>query len=827
MSFDYRKFLINPKSDTESFSSFMNDMVEKPRSFLYTSPSLVADAIRSFGYQIVVKSGEPVINYSIFTDPFSDGINAIYGQEFCVDKILDIVDSADQEAVPRRGIILVGPPSSGKTNIIDMVTRGLEEYTRREDVKVCTFSIVFEQDGKKFVYNSPFMHHPILLIPITSKHEGKIVYPRREFLNELEIMHPDFMIPNYYKNATLDKVTLNMLDYLVNSYGESYSDILEKYIRVERTNFSIAQGRGIANIDDMKKLSASVKAIRIGASFQNILDNFIPGLDVYTYEGSLVSSNRGILHIHDAFSKINDEDKYRPLLMLLGSGKISVEATQTFLDTTVFITTNLEEMKNLEGELTSKKLLDRVEKVPVNYLVDANSEMEILERDIVAIKDKYDIDPNLVRIASYYAIMTRLFPPLRTIEELPKNWSDEKKDLYRSLPTEKKMIIYSSQSRDPIKTIRSLPPLHPFRNECTKLGIDLEDVDSYKDKVYRNDKALTLEESGLFSNEEIKMIDDEFMRLLIREHQVDEGKYGMSVRQLQNIMRDTIASSDGRKITVNQFIRQLTKIVTEGSSVHYWLRDEHIQAMSDNMPMQDRFIGEDAFDGTDGVYGNYSDLIQVVAALYNAIIKKEITIAAVNRDPEKIEKDLRRYVQYVLLHRASKNKSFSKVLVEQYSFIDPIRGTKVDYCDTDFMASIESILLHKKITMKQREDFRDGMADKFYKLKDSGELKIKEGFTVFSSSDDNFKFCFAQEYSALLSHSRLMEDIDINQLEEGFYHKYNSPARYKKCNESIRKLVEMVINNMVRNNGYSEDMALETIIYALTEHVIDFSEILN
>jgi len=828
MNFDYKKFLVNPKSDSETFSEFMKNMVENPKVYLYTSPSLVSDAIRSFGYKIVVRSGEPVINYDIFSDPFSDGINAIYGQEFCIDKILDIVDSADQESVPRRGIILVGPPSSGKTNIIDMITRGLEEYTRKENVKVCSFSIIFEDDGKKFIYRSPFMHHPILLIPITSENKGKIIYPRKEFLTELENNNNEFSIPNYYKNATLDKVTLNILDHLILSSGMTYSEILENYIFVDRTNFSIAQGRGIANIDDMKKLIAQTKSIRIGSSFKEILDKFIPGMDIYTYEGSLVSSNRGILHIHDAFNKEKTEDAYRPLLMLLGSGKISVEATQTFLDTTVFITTNLEEMSNLEEELTSKKLLDRVEKVPVNYLIDANSEMEILNRDMVVIKDKYDIDPNLIRVASYYSVMTRLFPTKKTDSDLPKNWTQEKKDFYKILPPEKKLLIYSSQCRDPIKTINSLPPLHQFKNECSKLGIDLNNPESYKDKVHINSDAIPLEETGLFSNEQIKMVDDEFMRILIRENKMSEGKYGMSVRQLQNVMRDTIASSDGRKVTVPQFIKQLTKIVIEGSTVHYWLNDKYISQMTNNLTIEERMIGDIIFDETDGMYGDYAEMIDLVTALYNEIIKKEIIIASVNRDPKKIEVDLRRYLQYVLLYRASNNKSFSKVLIDKFSFIDPIKGSRVDSYDSKFMQSIESILYSKNIASdEQCEDFRNSMAEKFFKLKDSGELKIGENNSIINSSNDGLKLCFAQEYSSLLSHNRVMDDININLLEEAFYYKYNSPSKYNKCTTRIREMVDMIINNMIKNNGYSKDMALETVIYALTEQVINFAEILS
>ena len=128
-----------------------------------------------------------------------------------------------------------------------------------------------------------------------------------------------------------------------------------------------------------------------------IITKYLPDLDLYQYNGSLVSSNRGILHIHDAFDVATESvliQKYKPLLLLLGSGTINIESTQIPLDNITIMTTNLEEMKNLEKYLTSVKLLDRIEKIPVNYLIDVNAEIDLLKRDIHGYKKDYDIDPN-------------------------------------------------------------------------------------------------------------------------------------------------------------------------------------------------------------------------------------------------------------------------------------------------------------------------------------------------------------------------------------------------------------------------------------------------
>jgi len=527
--------------------------------------------------------------------------------------------------------------------------------------------------------------------------------------------------------------------------------------------------------------------------------------------------------VHDAFGKSSSSENYRPLLMLLGSGKIAIESTQTSLDTTVVMTTNLEEMAHLEKELTSSKLMDRIEKVPVNYLLDSNAEMDILKRDMKTFEGKYDIDPNLHRIASYYSVLTRLFPP--SARSFPDDWSDDKVVFYQALTPEQKLFIYNCQSTDPLKTIDTLPPLHTFRSEAVKLGIDLSDPSTFIDKIHTRKDVISLEESGVFSNRELKLIDDDFMRTVRKENYPEEGKYGMSVRQLQNVIRDTAASSDGTKITVNQLLRQLRRIVeAEGRNVHYWLRDNYISTLCQDT--RERFIGHELVEEGMGNYGCYESAINIVTALYNEIIAREITIATVDRDPAKIEKDLRKYVQHILLYRAAKNRQFQKRMLEKFTFVDPTTGVKVDRCNLEFMGSIEKVIASD---IDDIDEFRDEIANKFFKLKNSGELKIDDSKSVVSSKDDNFEFCFSLEHSKLLSHRKSMEGIDIEKLEDSFFLKLNSKKKYEQMAEKypkITNLTELIINNMCRNNGYSKEMALDTIVYALNNGTILFEEII-
>jgi predicted Ser/Thr protein kinase len=385
MNFDYKNIFSNYKKKNLSFSKFIDILIKEPLGALQTSSSLIADAIKYFGIEIVIRSGVPMISYKIFEDVFFNGINAVFGQEYCIKHVVDIIESMGKESTPNRGIVLVGPPASGKTNIVDLISNAMEEYTNHHDMKLYSFYLEFGDQDKngKVEMRSSFNHNPILLIPTVLKTEGGISHPRREvfeYINMIRGEQEKLFIPAYYHYATIDKRILDILDDLLvqpENEGKSLFDILDEYVRIEEISFSNAQAKGIANIDDMKQLPVRTSPDEISKDSRSVLQKHLTGAYNYRYTGAMISANRGLLHIHDAFGigegSKPSETEYKPLLMLLGSGKVSLESTQASVDTTVILTTNIEEMELLDKQLTSSKLLDRIERVPVNYLLDAYS----------------------------------------------------------------------------------------------------------------------------------------------------------------------------------------------------------------------------------------------------------------------------------------------------------------------------------------------------------------------------------------------------------------------------------------------------------------------
>jgi len=830
--FNFDRILGYSKKRSLSFREFVDEAVNNPQQCLHTSSSLITEAVKHFGYEIIVRSGEPTINYRIFEDPFSNGINEVCGQEFCAKQIIDVIESVGKESGPSRGIILVGPPASGKTNIVDLICQALEEYSKLPSVKLYSFFFCFSDGHEQRLEIRPaFAQNPILLFPTVLEQNNELIHPRQEFfeflLNKQNQSSNTIRIPTYYQHAALDKHSMNILQALLENprnQGKSLSAIIEQYVRVEEIEFSNALARGIANIDDMRQLKVHTNPMSISEQLGTMLAEHLPGMNMAQYEGALVSANRGLLHIHDAFTTGSEEgatqDEYKPLLMLLGSGKASIESTQAAIDTTVIITTNIEEMQLLERQLTSSKLLDRIEKIPVNYLLDANSEMDILRRDMANMRKQYDVDPNLLRVAAYYSVMTRLLPPLE--ERLPEDWSSAKKKLFLSITPEQKLFIYAAQSEDPVSTIRNLPFWHPFRNEAAKLDINIKVPSSYAHLIAKRTGCVPLEQTGLFTNEHLKLIDDAFMRELWNQHYPNEGKNGISVRQLQNIMRNTIVASDGSKIHVGTFLSQLKKVFVQGPAIHHWLNIGAKQN-KDREPIAPRAIGPVVLSEGEGGYGDYRGLVKVLQAVYFTIIRKEIIVCTVDRDPDEIALDLRRYLQHTLLATAAENHTFAHIMIPKFTYVDSGTGEKVDKPDERFMASMEQILAHPGTYAIYRRE----IAQRFLELQNSGELMLEEGKSAIASRGDNLLTCFGNEYTHLLSHRRTIEGIDPERLKEAFVQKRNSPDDFETHSVEIKIFTQTVMNNMIKRYNYSERNALDTIIFALRKDIIKFEEIIS
>jgi hypothetical protein len=240
-------------------------------------------------------------------------------------------------------------------------------------------------------------------------------------------------------------------------------------------------------------------------------------------------------------------------------------------------------------------------------------------------------------------------------------------------------------------------------------------------------------------------------------------------------------------------------------------------------PIPMRFVGEMRFAEGEGDYGDFKGLAKVTQAIYNRIIRREITECTVNRDPEDIALDLRRYLQHALLAKAHENRAFAHIMIPRFSFVDPSSGEKVDRPDANYLVSIEQILAPER----SPEDFRREIAQRFLDLQASGELTLEDARPVISSRRDEVLATFSSEYARLLSHRRTTGEIGAEQLTEAFFQKRRDPDKYEALPRTVRDFGETIIMNMERRFHYSKQSALDTILFAIRKEIVDFSMIIS
>jgi hypothetical protein len=289
-------------------------------------------------------------------------------------------------------------------------------------------------------------------------------------------------------------------------------------------------------------------------------------------------------------------------------------------------------------------------------------------------------------------------------------------------------------------------------------------------------------------------------------------------------MRNTISNSDGRSIVVNALMDELENVVREGNRLHHWLKVEKDYVRSNAKRVAPREVGGIRFEEGEADYGDFPGLIKVVRSLYHLIIEKEIITATVDRDPIKTEDDLRKYVQHVLLAQAVDNKAFSHIMVPRFSYLDPQTGTKVDTPDQEFLKSIENVLTPEGETSV---DFGGHISRTYFEALDSSRLSLETGRTLINSRKDRFLKIFEKEFQTLLSHRRTEDGLDGRDLTKAFYHKRHSAEDYLNLDIEVRHFAETILGNLGQHFGYSPKIALDTIVYALRQNIVDFSKILN
>jgi serine protein kinase len=297
----------------------------------------------------------------------------LFGLDKPLEQLVDYFASAARRLeVRKRILLLMGPVGGGKSTIVTLLKRGLERYTRTPDGAVYA------------IKGCPMHEEPLHLLPEPL---------RKELYDEHGI----------YVEGDLCPACRQMLE---DRYQGRIEDVL-----VHRIVFSEKNRVGIGTFSpsdpksqDISELTGSIDLAAIGQY----------GVEsdprAYRFDGELNIANRGLMEFVEML-KCDEKFLYGLLTLSQEQSIKTGRFAMIYADEVIISHTNETEYNNFIANKRAEALHDRIILVKVPYNLRVSEEVRIYEKLLreSAIRDVH-IAPNTLRVASMFAVLSRLQP---------------------------------------------------------------------------------------------------------------------------------------------------------------------------------------------------------------------------------------------------------------------------------------------------------------------------------------------------------------------------------------------------------------------------------
>ncbi|WP_186579354.1 PrkA family serine protein kinase [Aquibacillus kalidii] len=363
---DILKKVQNYREDQEKlkWEGTLADYLEllKERPYLAQSAhSRVYNMIKHKGVEEV----EGRKHYKFFEDQ-------LYGLEEPLEKLVEeyFHPAARRLDVRKRILLLMGPVSGGKSTLVSMLKRGLEEYTLTDE------GAVFGIKG------CPMHEDPLHLIPH---------HLRQDFEEEYGIKIEGNLSP------------LNVMR-LETEYEGRIEDVM-----VERVFFSEDKRTGIGTFSPSDPKSQDIADLTGSIDFSTIAEyGSESDPRAYRFDGELNKANRGMMEFQEMLKC--DEKFLWHLLSLTQEGNFKAGRFALIsADELIVAHTNEAEYRSFISNKKNEALHSRMIVMPVPYNLKVSDEERIYAKMIGEsdIKNVH-IAPHTLRVAAMFTILTRL-----------------------------------------------------------------------------------------------------------------------------------------------------------------------------------------------------------------------------------------------------------------------------------------------------------------------------------------------------------------------------------------------------------------------------------
>ncbi len=362
----------------------------------------VYNMVRSYGVDIDEHGNE---SYLFFE-------RELFGIDDALAKVVEYLKAAATGSdVGKRILMLYWPPSSGKSQLVVLLKRSLEEFTQTDE-------------GAAYaIADCPQHENPLHLIP-----HGL----RQEFLEEYGI---------YIEGELCPMCALNL--------REKYDGDVYR-VPVQRIFFSEKDRTGIGTFvpsdpksQDISELVGSIDLATVGEHGSESDPR------AYRFDGELNIANRGMIEF---IEMLKADERFLYILLTLTqeknikTGRFSL----IYADEFVIAHTNEAEFKEFLADKKSEALQDRMIMVQMPYNLKASAEVKIYEKLLKrASLGAMHLAPHALEVAAMFAVLSRL--------EEPK---------LAGLTRVKKLRLYDGQEVEGFRHIDTLVRKEGYCAEC-------------------------------------------------------------------------------------------------------------------------------------------------------------------------------------------------------------------------------------------------------------------------------------------------------------------------------------------------------------------------
>ena len=348
-----------------TFADYLELVIANP-GISRLSHKLIFDSILSFGME-ASPGGAPI--YKLFA-------GEVFGLHDQLERLVQYFASgADRFDIRKRILLLIGPPASGKSTIVALLKRALEDYTRTD--AGATYGIK----------SCPMQEEPLHLIPREA---------RPKLMEEYGI---------YIEGDVCPRCRYVLRSKYQGKIGEMP---VARFVMSEQEAIGI--GFYVAtnpNPADASLLIGSVDTSQLQGDRVEVAGK------AFRMDGELNVGNRGLVEFGEIFKA--DQHLLATLLGLAQEQLIKMERFgSVYVDEVVVGHSNLGDLENFMNDERSEALKDRLIAIHIPYNVQVADEVKIYRKMLYeSMSLTTHVAPLTLATASTLAVLSRLEPPDR------------------------------------------------------------------------------------------------------------------------------------------------------------------------------------------------------------------------------------------------------------------------------------------------------------------------------------------------------------------------------------------------------------------------------